>query len=130
MQAPEVPPLLGGTCRDFPQPRQGATFGRGKRSRVGGNVPSPALRVRGAVRYTRSMSPPPTPPLQHGGQCVYKSSTARALFQGFPRLRQALWGGAFWSGGYSVSTVGQRGGYEAIKRYVQSPGQTPEAAGP
>ena len=57
---------------------------------------------------------------------IYKSITARELFKALPRLRQELWGGAFWSGGYFVSTVGQRGGYEAIKRYVQSQGQTPE----
>ncbi len=59
---------------------------------------------------------------------IYKSITARELFKALPLLRKALWGGAFWSGGYFVSTVGQRGGYEAIKRYVQSQGQTPEEA--
>ncbi len=59
---------------------------------------------------------------------IYNSVTARELFKALPRLRQELWGGAFWSGGYFVSTVGQRGGYEAVKRYVQSQGQTPEEA--
>ena len=63
---------------------------------------------------------------------IYKSITARELFKALPRLRQELWGGALfvfiWSGGYFVSTVGQRGGYAAIKRYVQSQGQTPEEA--
>ena len=59
---------------------------------------------------------------------IYKSITARELFKALPRLRQELWGGAFWSGGYFVATVGQGGGYEAIKRYVQSQGQTPEEA--
>ena len=57
---------------------------------------------------------------------IYKSITARELFQALPQLRKELWGGAFWSSGYFVATVGQRGGYAAIKRYVQSQGQTPE----
>ena len=55
-----------------------------------------------------------------------KSITARELFLALPQLRKELWGGAFWSSGYFVATVGQRGGYAAIKRYVQSQGQTPE----
>jgi putative transposase len=59
---------------------------------------------------------------------IYKSITARELFKALPLLRKELWGGAFWSGGYFITTVGQRGGYEAIKRYVQSQGQTPEEA--
>ncbi len=59
---------------------------------------------------------------------IYKSITARELFKALPLLRKELWGGAFWSGGYFITTVGQRGGYEAIKRYVQSQGLTPEEA--
>ncbi len=59
---------------------------------------------------------------------IYKSITARELFKALPALRKELWGGALWSGGYFISTVGQRGGYAAIKRYVQSQGQTPEEA--
>ena len=57
---------------------------------------------------------------------IYKSITARELFSALPLLKKELWGGAFWSSGYFVTTVGQRGGYAAIKRYVQSQGQTPE----
>jgi putative transposase len=53
-----------------------------------------------------------------------KSITARELFRVLPRLRKELWGGAFWSSGFFVATVGQRGGYAAIKRYVQSQAQT------
>ena len=59
---------------------------------------------------------------------IYKSITARELFKALPLLRKELWGGAFWSSGFFVATVGQRGGYEAIKRYVQSQGQTPNEA--
>ena len=59
---------------------------------------------------------------------VYKSITARELFRALPSLRKGLWGGAFWSSGFFVATVGQRGGYDAIRRYVRSQGQAPDEA--
>ena len=40
---------------------------------------------------------------------VFKSITARELFHRFPELRKELWGGEFWSDGYYVGTVGERG---------------------
>ena len=69
-------------------------------------------------------APPTLAPFEIVG--IYKSIAARELFRALPNLKKELWGGACWSSGYFVATVGQRGGYAAIKRYVQSQGQTPE----
>ncbi len=57
---------------------------------------------------------------------IYKSISARELFKALPALRQQLWGGAFWTSSYFCATVGQFGGYESVKRYVEEQGQTPE----
>ncbi len=57
---------------------------------------------------------------------IYKSISARELFKALPALRKELWGGAFWTSSYFAATVGQFGGYESVKRYVQEQGQSPE----
>ena len=51
-----------------------------------------------------------------------KSITAREIFRRGPSLRQQLWGGAFWSSGYFIDTVGRHGGEETIRHYVQQQG--------
>ena len=37
-------------------------------------------------------------------------------------MRKDLWGGEFWTDGYYASTVGERGGWEVVKRYVKNQG--------
>src|SRR5438552_6303210 len=49
----------------------------------------------------------------------FKSITARELFKSFPGLRKELWGGSFWSEGYYVATVGERGGWAIVEKYVR-----------
>ena len=56
----------------------------------------------------------------------FKSITARELFKRFPDLKKDLWGGAFWSSGYYVSTVGEGGNWDVVKRYVKNQGKDPE----
>ena len=56
----------------------------------------------------------------------FKSITARELFKAFPRLRQELWGGEFWSAGYYAATVGEGGNWEIVKRYVANQGKESE----
>ena len=56
----------------------------------------------------------------------FKSITARELFKTFPELRKELWGGEFWSDGYYVGTVSERGNWKAVERYVRNQGQKPE----
>jgi len=54
---------------------------------------------------------------------IIKSITAREVFKQVPSVKQKLWGGEFWSDGYYVSTVGQRGSEDTIRHYVQQQGQ-------
>jgi putative transposase len=55
-----------------------------------------------------------------------KSITAREVFRQAPEVREQLWGGEFWSDGYYVSTVGQNGSEETIRKYVQNQGKSNE----
>ena len=57
---------------------------------------------------------------------MIKSLTARQIFQRVPSVKKQLWGGEFWTDGYYVSTVGQHGTEEVIKRYVKEQVQEPE----
>jgi len=52
-----------------------------------------------------------------------KSITAREVFRQAPEVKEKLWGGEFWSDGYYVATVGQRGSEETIRKYVQNQGK-------
>ena len=51
-----------------------------------------------------------------------KSITAREIFKQLPSVKQKLWGGEFWSKGYFINTVGQKGNEETISKYVRSQG--------
>lgn len=57
---------------------------------------------------------------------IFKSISARELFQRLPELKRELWGGEFWTDGYYVGTVGERGNQAVVRRYIQSQGKTPE----
>ena len=57
---------------------------------------------------------------------IVKSVTAREIFQKCPQVKKKLWGGEFWSDGYYVSTVGQHGNEETIRKYVQNQGKESE----
>jgi len=39
-----------------------------------------------------------------------------------PAVKQQLWGGAFWSSGYFIDTVGRHGSEGTVRRYVQQQG--------
>ncbi|MEK7111743.1 MAG: IS200/IS605 family transposase [Patescibacteria group bacterium] len=55
---------------------------------------------------------------------MFKSVTARQLFARFPELKKELWGGEFWTDGYYISTVGTRGDWATVERYVANQGKT------
>lgn len=67
-------------------------------------------------------------PKYSGGQVVrlFKSITARELFKRFPELEKELWGGEFWSDGYYLATIGERGNLKIVENYIRSQGQVPE----
>lgn len=58
---------------------------------------------------------------------LYKSITARELFKQHLQLKKDLWGGEFWSDGYYVATVGERGNWQAVEKYIRDQGREPEA---
>ena len=53
--------------------------------------------------------------------CV-KSITAKELFKQFPDLKKELWGGSFWSSGYYLATVLEKGNWKAVEKYVKNQG--------
>ena len=57
----------------------------------------------------------------------FKSITARELFKKFQWLKEELWGGEFWSDGYYVATVGERGSWSVVEKYVREQGKEPKA---
>ncbi|CAA9424190.1 MAG: Transposase and inactivated derivatives [uncultured Pyrinomonadaceae bacterium] len=57
---------------------------------------------------------------------IIKSLTAREIFKSCPEVKKQLWGGAFWSDGYFISTVGAHGTEEMIKNYIQQQGKLEE----
>ncbi|OGL79859.1 transposase [Candidatus Uhrbacteria bacterium RIFCSPLOWO2_01_FULL_47_24] len=66
------------------------------------------------------------PPKLSGSEVVriFKSITARELFKRFPALKKDLWGGEFWSDGFYLSTVSERGNWKVVEQYVASQGKT------
>lgn len=54
---------------------------------------------------------------------IFKSITARELFKRFPALRKELWGGELWSDGYYIATVGERGDWNTVKKYIENQGK-------
>jgi putative transposase len=55
---------------------------------------------------------------------IIKSITARELFRQFPQLKKDLWKGEFWSDGFYMATVGERGNWNIVKQYIQNQGKT------
>jgi len=53
---------------------------------------------------------------------MIKSITSREVFRNCPEVKKQLWGGEFWSNGYFVSSVGQRGSEAMIANYVKNQG--------
>jgi len=51
-----------------------------------------------------------------------KSITAKEIFRACPEVKKKLWGGAFWTDGYFISTVGKHGTESVIKQYIQNQG--------
>ena len=52
-----------------------------------------------------------------------KSITARKIFEAYPDVKKALWGGEFWTDGYYIGTVGEHGNEKMITEYVKNQGR-------
>lgn len=57
---------------------------------------------------------------------IVKSITAREIFKRVPEVKKYLWGGAFWTSGYFINTVGQKGNEETIQQYLKEQGRETE----
>ena len=57
---------------------------------------------------------------------IYKSITAREIFKRRPEVKKELWGGEFWSDGYYAATVGERGNWATVEKYVMQQGTPKE----
>ena len=55
-----------------------------------------------------------------------KSITAREIFLRIPSVKKEFWGGEFWTDGYYISSVGQKGNETVIKTYIQEQGKEDE----
>ena len=55
-----------------------------------------------------------------------KSITASRIFKECPQVKEKLWGGAFWTSGFFVNTVGLHGNEETLARYVREQGKERE----
>jgi len=54
---------------------------------------------------------------------IFKSITAREIYRRKAELKKELWGGEFWTDGYYVATVGERGDWDTVEKYVQNHGK-------
>jgi putative transposase len=54
---------------------------------------------------------------------ICKSILARQIFKKFPKVKEELWGGEFWTDGGHIDTVGEGNGLEEIKKYVKNQGR-------
>ena len=57
---------------------------------------------------------------------IFKSITAREIFRIKPEVKKQLWGGEFWTDGYYVATVGERGDWKTVERYIEKQGKPRE----
>ena len=57
---------------------------------------------------------------------IVKSIIAKQVFLRVPQVKRELWGGAFWSSGYFMNTVGQHGNESVIMKYIQKQGKEKE----
>ncbi len=53
---------------------------------------------------------------------ICKSITAKQIFKEFPRIKEFLWGGHFWSEGGHIDTVGDGYDVDAMKEYIKKQG--------
>ena len=57
---------------------------------------------------------------------MFKSISAKQLFLQFPLLKKDLWGGEFWSDGYYIATVSEKGNWKHVQTYIHNQGKTIE----
>ena len=66
-------------------------------------------------------------PKYSGGQVIgmIKKLTARPCLK-IPSVKQELWGGEFWTDGYYIGSISNRGTKDTILKYVEKQGRNPK----
>ena len=54
---------------------------------------------------------------------ICKSITAKEIFKKFPKVKDELWGGHFWTEGGHIDTVGDGYGEKEMKEYIKKQGR-------
>ena len=64
-------------------------------------------------------------PKYSGGEVIglIKRTTATIIFKRVPRIKEELWGGEFWTDGYYIGTVSNRGNRKTIEKYIKNQGR-------
>ena len=57
---------------------------------------------------------------------IIKSITVKKIFAQYPKVKEQLWGGEFWSDGFLVNTVSKFGSEDTISKYVRDQGTEKE----
>ena len=67
-------------------------------------------------------------PTYSGGKVIklIKSLTATKIFKKLPRIKKELWGGEFWTDGYYIGTVSNKGNRKTIEKYIENQGRKSE----
>ena len=63
-------------------------------------------------------APPRMAPLRI--MSIIKSITARRVFETFPKLKEEVWGGEFWSDGKYIGTGGEATSEKVVRRYIRN----------
>ncbi|HLD71512.1 MAG TPA: IS200/IS605 family transposase [Candidatus Peribacteraceae bacterium] len=66
-------------------------------------------------------------PKYSGGQVIglIKKLTAKQALK-LPQVKQELWGGEFWTDGYYIGTISNRGNRKIIEQYIRNQGKKQE----
>lgn len=61
-------------------------------------------------------------PKYSGGQVIklIKSMTAQKVFKTLPEVKKELWGGEFWTDGYYIATISNKGSRATITKYIRN----------
>jgi len=64
-------------------------------------------------------------PKYSGGQVIrlLKSISGKALFEQVSAIKKELWNAEFWTDGYYISTVSDRGSKQVIEKYIINQGR-------
>ena len=57
---------------------------------------------------------------------IFKSITGREIFKRKPSVKKELWGAEFWTDGYYVGTVGEKGSWKTVEEYIMRQGKPKE----